>query len=133
MPYLQERQDFIASVAMCQVPYFSPIPFKEAIFDCLNPDYISKRHPNTPQITNFLLDNIARSEGYTRYGEQKLRVSYYERKENKEDLFKFNFDNTHNYGPISPCLSTIKLFDLSQCDKDIINNCEDILLNQIVS
>lgn len=83
MHYLQERQDFIASVAMCQVPYFSPIPFKEAIFDCLNPDYISKRHPNTPQITNFLLDNIARSEGYTRYGEHKLRVSYYERKENK--------------------------------------------------
>lgn len=83
MHYLQERQDFIASVAMYQVPYFSPVPFKEAVFDCLNPDLISIRHPNTPQITNFLLDNIARSEGYTRYGGHKLSVVYYDEKKKK--------------------------------------------------
>lgn len=78
MQYLQERQDFIATVATYEVPYFSPVPFKEAIFDFLNPDYISKRHSNTPEITNYILDNIARSEGYTRDGIHKLNICYYD-------------------------------------------------------
>lgn len=82
MQYLQERQDFIATISTYEVPYFSPVPFKEAIFDLLNPDYIHKRHGNTPKISNYILDNIARSEGYTREGDSggihKLSVCYFD-------------------------------------------------------
>ena len=68
--YLQERQDYIATVATNYIPYPSPIDFKEAIFDGINPDlrwlrhYAPKNKKNKP--FNILLNYIAKSEGYTR-------------------------------------------------------------------
>lgn len=66
--YLQERQDFIATVCTDYIPYPSPVNFKDFIFDELNPDYRSKRHSERNGIApcNILLQNIVKSEGLTR-------------------------------------------------------------------
>lgn len=64
--YLQERQDYIATVATDYIPYGSPVDFKEAIYDGLTPDLRWKRHSlsgRKPQ--NHLLELIAKSEGFS--------------------------------------------------------------------
>ena len=66
--YLQERQDFIATIATDYVPYFSTVNFKDFIYDELNPDLRYARHKDRIglQPDNILLGNIARSEGLAR-------------------------------------------------------------------
>jgi hypothetical protein len=67
--YLQERQDFIATIATDFIPYYSNVNFKDTIYDELNPDKRNERHSErtTSQRTdNILLGNIARSEGLGR-------------------------------------------------------------------
>jgi hypothetical protein len=66
--YLQERQDFIATIATDYIPYFSTVNFKDFIYDELNPDKRYKRHPDRIGLKpdNILLGNIARSEGLAR-------------------------------------------------------------------
>lgn len=66
--YLQERQDFIATIATDYVPYFSTVNFKDFIYDELNPDLRYQRHKDRIglQPDNILLGNIARSEGLAR-------------------------------------------------------------------
>lgn len=66
--YLQERQDYIATVATSYIPYPAPIDFKEAIFDGINPDLRWLRHKKNKKNKpfNILLNYIAKSEGYTR-------------------------------------------------------------------
>ncbi len=66
--YLQERQDFIATIATDYIPYFSTVNFKDFIYDELNPDKRYMRHPDRIglQPDNILLGNIARSEGLAR-------------------------------------------------------------------
>lgn len=66
--YLQERQDFIATIATDYVPYFSSVNFKDFIYDELNPDLRYQRHKDRIglQPDNILLGNIARSEGLAR-------------------------------------------------------------------
>lgn len=67
--YLQERQDFIATIATDFIPYYSTVNFKDGIYDTLNPDKKYERHSNKEtvlQTDNILLGNIARSEGLGR-------------------------------------------------------------------
>ena len=66
--YLQERQDFIATVSTDFVPYYSSVNFKDFIFDELNCDKRYDRHPKrtNQKPDNILLGNIARSEGLGR-------------------------------------------------------------------
>ena len=66
--YLQERQDFIATIATNYIPYFSTVNFKDFVYDELNPDLRYKRHKDRIglQPDNILLGNIARSEGLAR-------------------------------------------------------------------
>lgn len=66
--YLQERQDFIATIATSYAPYFSQVNFKDFIFDELNPDLRYERHSDRIGMKpdNILLGNIARSEGLAR-------------------------------------------------------------------
>lgn len=66
--YLQERQDFIATIATDYVPYFSTVNFKDFVYDELNPDLRYERHKDRMglQPDNILLGNIARSEGLAR-------------------------------------------------------------------
>ena len=78
--YLQERQDYIATIASSYIPSFSPVNFKDSIYDELNPDLRFERHHgndpnnhNRPQ--NILLSYIAKSE----------------------KLSRLNTDNVHNH------------------------------------
>jgi len=66
--YLQERQDFIATIATDYVPYFSSVNFKDFVYDELNNDKRYQRHPDRKNLKpdNILLGNIARSEGLGR-------------------------------------------------------------------
>lgn len=65
--YLQERQDFIATIATDYIPYNSTINFKDSIYDELNPDKRSERHKErSSKLDNIILGNIARSEGLGR-------------------------------------------------------------------
>lgn len=65
--YLQERQDFIATIATDFIPYYSTVNFKDFVYDELNPDKRYERHKGeNMQIDNILLGNIARSEGLGR-------------------------------------------------------------------
>lgn len=69
--YLQERQDYIATIATNYIPANSTISFKDFIFDELKPDLRYERHHPAGsendagwQPGNLLLDYIAYSEGY---------------------------------------------------------------------
>lgn len=66
--YLQERQDFIATIATDYIPSFSTVNFKDHIYDELNPDKRYQRHSERKdlEIDNILLGNIAQSEGLGR-------------------------------------------------------------------
>ena len=67
--YLQERQDFIATIATDYIPYYSTVNFKDFIYDELNPDKRAERHSEWTvnlKMDNILLGNIARSEGLGR-------------------------------------------------------------------
>lgn len=67
--YLQERQDFIATISTDFIPYYTNVNFKDSIYDELNPDKRYLRHPqkmSSKAIDNILLGNIARSEGLGR-------------------------------------------------------------------
>ena len=98
--YLQERQDYIATVATSYIPYPTPIDFKEAIIDGINPDLKWKRHRISGQKPfNILLNYIAKSEGYTREdienggshdGHHYLRINYIDYAIVEEDKNKTN-------------------------------------------
>lgn len=66
--YLQERQDFIATIATDYIPYYGNVNFKDSIYDELNPDKRAERHSDRKNgaTNNILLGNIARSEGLGR-------------------------------------------------------------------
>lgn len=66
--YLQERQDFIATIATDYNPYFSTVNFKDFVYDELNPDLRYERHKDRSGMRpdNILLGNIAKSEGLAR-------------------------------------------------------------------
>ena len=66
--YMQERQDYIATVSTDYDPYFSSLNFKDDIYDVLNPDLRYLRHTDRigGRPDNILLSFIARSEGLQR-------------------------------------------------------------------
>lgn len=89
--YLQERQDFIATIATNHFPYSVSVNFKDMVYDDLNHDYKAIRHKDSLAYKykgdNLLLDNIARSEGYRR----------------RNIVTKFReFDGTNEYKRILP-------------------------------
>ncbi|WP_122344423.1 hypothetical protein [Parabacteroides sp. AF17-28] len=100
--YLQERQDYIATVATDYIPANSTISFKDFIYDELKPDLRYKRHKeNNSSSTetkghkpkNLLMDFIAYSEGYESSDEICLRFGEFtgknpEREKQKEDFKK---------------------------------------------
>lgn len=75
--YLQERQDFIATIATDYIPYFGNINFKDIIYDELNPDKRAERHTERTngKTDNILLGNIARSEGLGRNNQSTSKRS----------------------------------------------------------
>ncbi len=77
--YLQERQDFIASIATDHIPPSSGVNLKDFVLDGFAWDSRQKRHgKEVKQYSNILLEYIAKSEGITR---EKLKIFF-----NNQDL-----------------------------------------------
>lgn len=64
--YLQERQDYIATIANNDMSFMSSANFKDEIYDFINPDYVHLRHNTAKKCENILLHYIALSEGFQR-------------------------------------------------------------------
>lgn len=98
--YLQERQDFIATIATDYVPYFSTVNFKDFIYDELNNDKRYARHPDRQNLKpdNILLGNIARSEGLGRTTSPTYSLS---EKSSLHDIV-LKFRTTFNGDPVEP-------------------------------
>jgi len=98
--YLQERQDFIATVSTDFVPFHSSVNFKDFIFDELNCDKRYERHPKRTNFKpdNILLGNIARSEGLGRQtSPTKTKTETKEDRETLSDIvlkFRTTFDGS---------------------------------------
>lgn len=97
--YLQERQDYIATVATDYIPANSTISFKDFIYDELKPDLRYKRHKERNSSStetkgykpkNLLMDFIAYSEGYESSDKICLRFGEFtgENPEQEEDKTK---------------------------------------------
>ena len=89
MNYLQERQDYIATIATDYIPANSTISFKDFIYDELKPDLRYKRHKETgsslsetvgTQPMNLLMEYIAFSEGYNDSNKIVLKIWLFYRK-----------------------------------------------------
>ena len=66
--YIQERQDFIATITSDSMPFFISVNFKDFIYDEINHDKKTERHYDSHEKElNLLLDNIARSEEIVRH------------------------------------------------------------------
>ena len=75
--YLQERQDYIATIATDYIPANSTISFKDFVYDELKPDLRYERHYSQNndagwQPGNLLLDYIAYSERYRSCNDIKI-------------------------------------------------------------
>lgn len=105
--YLQERQDYIATVSTDYIPYPSIVNFKDAIYDELNPDYRFQRHKvewKGHKPANILLENIAKSEGLSRKALDKdeplqehnniiIKYGNFDGLNHEEDNAKSDYDN----------------------------------------
>ena len=93
--YLQERQDYIATVATNHIPSNSTVSFKDFIYDELKPELRHKRHneedkPKGRKPKNILLDYIAASEGYNE--SQKIKLCFGEFDGTKNDNTQEDFN-----------------------------------------
>lgn len=82
--YLQERQDYIATIATDYIPANSTISFKDFIYDELKPELRYQRHHSDGsssdagwQSGNLLLDYIAYSEQYRRSEDIEIRFGQF--------------------------------------------------------
>lgn len=87
--YIQERQDFIATIATSYIPYTSPVNFKDAIYDELNPDLRHLRHKERSghKPDNILLAYIAKSEGLERINFDGIEDKFFE--DNNDIIIRF--------------------------------------------
>lgn len=116
--YLQERQDFIATIATNYVPYLSTVNFKDFIYDELNPDLRYIRHKDRIglQPDNILLGNIARSEGLARKTNPTLH------KDMSDIVLKYrHFDGKPVYGEDGKILSSTLVPDIESKESDLKN------------
>lgn len=92
--YLQERQDYIATVATDYIPANSTISFKDFVFDELKPDLRYKRHhaDNNDagcQPGNLLLDYIAFSEQYRSSNDIVIKINEFNGENAKDEAADF--------------------------------------------
>ncbi|MDR3229770.1 MAG: hypothetical protein LBT53_10290 [Puniceicoccales bacterium] len=111
--YLQERQDYIATVSTNYIPPNGTIAFKDAIYDEINMDWRWERHGNGSnqqslrgrKPENILMKFIAYSEGYTKKPKQKSSARVALKANDDSLVIKFgNFDGS----PISKVIEEKK-------------------------
>lgn len=113
--YLQERQDYIATIATDYIPYGAPVNFKDAIYDELNPDLRYLRHhddDNNNRPYNILINYIAKSEGLSR--ENMIVEEQVVDKETNKTIITINSERDIRFGFISYKDGTPSIFGLQQ-------------------
>ena len=107
--YLQERQDYIATVATNYVPARSTISFKDFIYDELKPDLRYERHKkdnsssdNGWQPKNLLLDYIAYSEGYSKSDAIEIKFGEFDGHDPQDDTAKGDFQALRKFNVAVP-------------------------------
>ena len=109
--YLQERQDYIATIATDYIPARSTISFKDFIYDELKPDLRYRRHhADNPkgeagwQSGNLLLDYIAYSEDYCSSDDIVIRFGDFDGEHSKDDKGKeiADFQNLRKFNVAIP-------------------------------
>lgn len=113
--YLQERQDYIATIATDYIPARSTISFKDFIYDELKPDLRYKRHKKIDldgnkkdmvsgeEPRNLLLDYIAYSEKYE--GSDSIVINFGKfngSKASSKDAGKDDFDKLRKFNVSLP-------------------------------
>ena len=122
--YLQERQDYIATISTDYIPYGAPVNLKDAIYDELNPDLRYLRHKNESsndtrnKPANILLNYIAKSEGLSRenmkddfQSEKDIRFGYVAYTKDGEKLFGLNAaadKNTDSFASSNEALTLMR-------------------------
>ena len=115
--YLQERQDYIATIATDYIPYGAPVNLKDAIYDELNPDLRYMRHKaddNKPM--NVLLSFIAKSEGLSRENMDNCSME----NDIKSDKFDTNHDILFGFPKYIPGKKEPKVFGIlpAECESE---------------
>ena len=107
--YLQERQDYIATVATNYIPARSTISFKDFIYDELKPDLRYERHKkdnsssdNGWQPKNLLLDYIAYSEGYSKSDDIEIKFGEFNGHNPLDDTAKGDFQALRKFNVAVP-------------------------------
>ncbi len=107
--YLQERQDYIATVATNYIPARSTISFKDFIYDELKPDLRYERHKrndsssdNGWQPKNLLLDYIAYSEGYSKSDAIEIKFGEFDGHNPLDDTAKGDFQALRKFNVAVP-------------------------------
>ena len=107
--YLQERQDYIATVATNYIPARSTISFKDFIYDELKPDLRYERHKkdnsssdNGWQPKNLLLDYIAYSEGYSKSDDIEIKFGEFDGHNPQDDTAKGDFQALRKFNVAVP-------------------------------
>lgn len=88
--YLQERQDFIATIGGFENQTFMPVNFKTFVFDGLLPDHQYQRHSTSTNLNahkNYLLEYIIKSENIER---DRIVIKY--------KKFESSVSHDKNYG-----------------------------------
>lgn len=77
LQYVQERQDFVATITSQDEYFMGPLNLKLDVLDELTPDAVDFRHNSEPPSTNYILKYLVNSEGI-------------ERKAPKDNIFNAN-------------------------------------------
>lgn len=120
--YLQERQDYIATISTDYIPYGAPVNLKDAIYDELNPDLRYLRHKNESsndtrnKPANILLNYIAKSEGLSRenmkddfQSEKDIRFGYVAYTKDGGGIFGLNAADDKNTDSFASSNETLTL------------------------
>lgn len=67
LQYVQERQDFVATITSQDEYFFAPLNLKLDVLDEITPDAVDKRHNSKPPSTNFVLKYLVNSESIARH------------------------------------------------------------------
>lgn len=75
LQYVQERQDFVATITSQDDYFFAPLNLKLDVLDEITPDAVDIRHNSDPPSKNFILKYLVNSESIARHDRGEINTS----------------------------------------------------------
>jgi hypothetical protein len=75
LQYVQERQDFVATITSQDDYFFAPLNLKLDVLDEITPDAVDIRHNSEPPSKNFILKYLVNSESIARHDKGEINTS----------------------------------------------------------